>query len=423
MDTNVPSDIERLTKQFRVGLYKYLNSLSKNKLSTKQQSVVNTNLKVFLYNCVLASTVKGSFAISLNRNTYSDAAIRNGVRLKNKLSYNYTKKILNYFESNYNINVEVGSVVEWNNYKVRGKHNTNPEFNPSIVRLSNNFTELCLSINISKETLLQINTLILRNADKEDITYLRDDTRKGEIQMLNEFNIRALETVISKNDSDDTYLLQLRKIYNESFERGGRLFDLVIQSMPKSERKRLLIDNESVKLLDYKAFETSLAYTLCESVMDGDPYMIDFEEYHPDVVRSVCKLIMTRIYNVDNEKTLIYLVNKYIHDHFNMEDLYSKGKIPEKRIPVGLFVDILKDKHDAIQEYFYNEGDMNLQYVGSQIMDYIIESVMQNHNVTVIPVFDEIICGESLVEEILLYMKKAYVSVLGSDVNCRIEVE
>lgn len=419
--SSIPSDIEKLTVRYRKGLYKHLQSKVSKKIKESDKKTINDNLKLFLYNCVVSSVASGSFAITLNVNDYNKTPIRNGVTLRKKPSHKYTKKILDYFLEKDLVSYELGKR-EWKNFKVRGRWVSETEDKPTIVTLKHTFREQCTDLEVTPQTYFQINCLILRDKDKQDTKFKRDLYQKEKIKMLTDYNVRALETEITKV-SGGKYLLQLRKIYNEDFYSGGRMYDLVIQKMPKNERKCLIIDNESVALLDYKSFETSLAYTLCDEIMQGDPYVIDFEEYHPDVVRSVCKLIMTRIFNCDSPTTLSYLVNQYIHDHYNLENMVTEGKIPEKRIPVGMFVDILMQKHEAIEEYFFGGGEHNLQFIGSQVVDYIIEKSMQNHSSLVIPVFDEIICQESMANDVIGYMEDAYVQILGSKINCKVERE
>ncbi|CAH9012541.1 conserved hypothetical protein [Vibrio phage 501E54-1] len=426
MDVNsIPSDVELLAVSYRKNLYSYLQERVTKKLRDTDKKAINENLKLFLYNCLVSSASSGTFAMTLDKNHYSKSPIRNGVTLRKKPSYRYTKKILDYFTEKGLIEYELGHIEEWNNYKVRGKWFNDPVKKPTIVTLRHTFKDYCMDLEITPEAFFQINCLILRNKDKQDIKFKREDKQKEKITMLNSYNVRALKSEITKTtrDGKDKYLLQLRKIYNGDFETGGRMYDLVIQQMSKQERKCLLIDKEDVLLLDYKAFETSIAYTLCDEKMRGDPYTIEFEEYHPKVVRDVCKLIMTRIYNCDNEKTLNYLVNEYIRENFNLDKLVEEGKIPEKRIPVGMFLDILMQKHEAIEEYFFGKGEHNLQYVGSQVMDYVIEKSMQNHEKLVIPVFDEVVCPVSMKNSVLGYMRDAYDNILGSPLNCKIEVE
>ncbi len=419
--SSIPSDVERLTVKYRKGLYKYLQSKVTRKIKESDMKIINENLKLFLYNCLISSVSSGSFAMTFNKNVYSSAPIRNGVTLRRKPSYRYTKKIVDYFVMKGCIDYELGQR-EWVNYKIGGKWWSETIDKPTIVTLKHTFRDVCQDIEVTPNTFFQINCLILRNQDKKDVKYKRDVLQKEKIDMLNVYNVRALETEITKV-SGGKYLLQLRKIYNEDFYTGGRMYDLAIQQMAKKERKCLLINKEEVKLLDYKSFETSLAYTLCDEVVKGDPYTIEFEEYHPEVVRSVCKLIMTRIFTCDSIRTLKYLVNEHIHDHYNLEKLVTEGKIPEKRIPVGMFVDILMQKHEAIEEYFFCNGEHNLQFIGSQVMDYVIEKTMQNHKNLVIPIFDEVVCPESMVVPVLGYMKDAYIQILGCGLNCKVDVE
>ena len=411
--SSIPPEVELIAVKYRKKLYKYLDKSSIRKVSKDK---ANECLRLFLYNCIVASKCHNTFAMSLREETYSKSPIRNGRSLRKKCSFTYTKKVLDFFTELGLISYEKGGIDEWNS---REDFTTKP----TIVTVSHTIADQCNSIEISEKTHLQINCLILRDSDKNDIKFSQGVYQKEKIVMLNKYNLRAIKTEITKDKKTGNYLLQLRKIYNEDFAHGGRLYDLSVQSMSKKERKLLKINGENVRLLDYKSFETSIAYTLCDTKMQGDPYTIDFEEYHPDIVRTVCKLIMTRIYNCNNKKTLSYLVNEYIHDNFDLEKLLEEGKIPEKRIPVGLFIDILEDKHDAISEMFYNRSGDNLQYIGSEIMDYVIEKVMQNHLEVVIPVFDEVVCPESIVDRVECYMKDAFDSVLEDSTNCKIDID
>lgn len=419
--SSVPSDVERLTIKYRKSLYNYLQKSVTRNIKDSDKKTINENLKLFLYNCLISSVSSGSFAVTLNKNDYLKAPIRNGVTLRKKPSYLYTKKIIDYFATKNLISYGLGQR-EWINHKIGGKWWSETKDTPTVVTLKHTFKELCKDIEVTPNTFLQMNCLILRNQDKKELKYKRGELQKEKITMLNVYNVRALETEITKV-SGGKYLLQLRKIFNQDFYTGGRMYDLVIQQMSKKERKCLLINGEGVKLLDYKAFETSLAYTLCDEVMKDDPYTIDFDEYHPSVVRSVCKLIMTRIFTCDSVHTLKYLVNEHIHDNYDLDKLVSENKIPEKRIPVGMFVDILMQKHEGIEDYFFCNGEHNLQFIGSQVMDYIIEKSMQNHKSLLIPVFDEVVCPVSMVDPVLGYMKDAYDKILGNSVNCIVEVE
>ena len=420
MDVNsVPSDIEKVAVKYRKSYLKFLTEISGRELKVTEKKAANEAYKLFLYNCLICAVSCNNFAMSLDKNTYSKAPIRNGVLLKKKCSYTYTRRVVLFFESIGKISIDKGEVIEW---KRVGKKFKPKDTRPTLITPKHAFKDELTDLEVSLESFKQINCLILRDSNKNDIKFSRGGFQKEKIQMLEDYNIRALRTEITKV-SGDKYLLQLRKIYNEDFQTGGRLYDLAVQSMPKKERLKLLIDESPVALLDYKAFETSLAYTLCDCKMKGDPYIIEFEEYHPDVVRKVCKLIMTRIYNCEDRTTLSYLVNKHIHDNFKLDDLVEEGKIPEKRIPVGMFIDLLIQKHDAIEEYFFCGGENNLQYVGSQVMDYVIEKVMQNHDKLVIPVFDEVVCPVDMTASVLTYMEDAYTNILGSSENCKIEQE
>ena len=103
--------------------------------------------------------------------------------------------------------------------------------------------------------------------------------------------------------------------------------------------------------------------------------------------------------------------------------MVEDGDIPERRIPVGQIIDLLIDKHEVIMEHFFSNSDYDPSNIGSRVMDYILEYMIQNYKTAVIPVFDEVICDKEFEYEVHDVMKRAYIHVVGSDTNCKIVKE
>lgn len=398
----------------------YIKSITPNR-----ERLASISLKVFFANSVNPIlSGRNSFGVTLRSSVYSAGEIYNGTKLKESASYTYTLWLFEYLEySGYGVLVKGGKIYEKSKgfNKVKSwilKESTSSyfEFNrQSREKLYN------LYLKISKKP--EDNVLFLRNKDKVNITFKTNKASREKRDKLINFNKHSISYEIGSHDKDVTYDVQLRRIFNMNFDKGGRHYCGTVQNLSKSERKKVTINGNPCSVYDFKSFEPSIAYTLNGEVMDGDPYQVYIEGYDDKVLREVGKMILTRMLYADSRSTVLHSVNSDIQSKFNLTDLVCEGKIPEKRIPVGKIIDEMMIKHENISNYFYNKGDNDLQYIGGEIMDYILEYFMQNYGKLVIPVFDEIIVESEMDYVSIGVMEKAYNFVLGDILNCNIVKE
>ena len=423
LDTDIPSEVVKISKVYLNDFIQFLIEKGKirSKTATRLQ-LCSVALKVF-FNNIHKHVInnKDTMTITLRPNSYSKGYICNGRESKDKVSYQYTVWLFEYLESVGLGGVEKGGV-EFETFKSKGKWSYRvAETKKSIYTIPNKFKEDMKEL--TQVLTPQRNVIVLRDKDKNDVTFRLPKMYAPIKNTLVEANKWLINTRITDPVNSKVYPLQLVKIFNTNFNKGGRMYDFAIQSLSKQERHRLLIDGKETCVYDFKAFETSLIYSLQGEVMEGDPYKVTIEGYKPSVLREVGKMIMTRIYYSKCREELNASVSKDIAEKFNLDRMVEDGDIPERRIPVGQIIDLLIDKHEVIMEHFFGNSDYDPSNIGSRVMDYILEYMIQNYKTAVIPVFDEVICDKEFEYEVHDVMKKAYIHVVGSDTNCKIVKE
>lgn len=423
-NTDIPPVIKRFVSDKLDGFFTYL--IGKEYIKSKTNSrikIASIASGVFIHNCYLRSkTNNRTVTLTLDKNSYNRAYIKNGVEGKVKVSYQYTKWFMEYLCDSNLGSIEIGglefeSYRRGNNYmyKIIDKHT-------STFTMDNSLYEAMTNISSSIKFNPIDNVIILRDINGKDTTMKMDVYRKGMKKCLSEYNKQCANVTVVDPLTNKDYLLQLQKIYNTDFDHGGRIYDMGIQILPKNIRKRLVIDGKETCIYDYKAFETSLIYSVQGEDLTSDPYQLHIEGYDNKILREVGKMIMTRIYYSKDRKELQHTVNRDIENDFNLEKMVDQGKIPEKRIPVGYMIEMLEDKHECIMEHFYKKG-IDPSNLGSLVMDYIVDYMLQNHKCFVVPVFDEVIVDAEYEYEVLKVMKEAFNRVVGSVDNCNIVKE
>lgn len=423
LNTDIPKKLKSYSKGHLYSFIDYLVSTGKVKRKTntgvRLSSIV---LDVFIYNVHLTlKNNKGSVVLTLDKNSYNKGYIVNGKESKTKVSKQYTEWVISYFE---HINcgwlekggAEFEGVIIGNKRKAKLVSLKVSLFHISD-KLKDEINELSVGFIPDK------NVMILRDENKKDKAFKLPTQYKNMKDILIQANEWFKDVSVYDPKKDLYYILQLRKIFNENFNKGGRMYDFAIQGLSKAERYRLRIDGKETCVHDFKAFETSLLYSLEGIEMEGDPYQTYIKHYDPDLLREIGKMFMTRIYYAESMSQLCASVSEDIFDNFDLEFLQEIGDIPEKRIPVVDILRSLMEKHKCIEHHFFRQSGVDPSNLGSRVMDHIFESMVQNYRVAMIPVFDEVICDKDYEEEVRQAMVNGYNFVVGTDMNCVITKE
>ena len=423
LNTDVDQHIKDYSKTIAETFLVYLKQKGRiNSVTNARRQTANVTVRVFINNCYITSlNYSKKIIVPLKSNIYSKGFIINGVeQKKEKVSRQYTRWLLDFMQDNQYGTYVIGKR-EYESHIIANKYELVVNDTVTIFTMFEDFyCEMCnLKNNIGY--LLTKNVIIVRDEAGFPKTFKHNKYTKKMMEVLLDVNEKSLTRPVKKaNNKDFSICVQFRKILNVTKERGARVYNQ-IQEMTKEERKLLLIEDSSVICLDFKSFETSLLYSLQGEVLDSDPYQVYIEGFDSKLLRKVGKMIMTRIYYSENEFELRSSVNFDLAKEYDLDELVSQGKIPTPRIPVSYLIKELIKRHYCVSEYFFRKSQTDPAYIGSLVIDYVIDTLNQKYNMLVIPVFDEIICKVENQGIVLQAMKEGFEFVTGTLNNCIIE--
>ena len=423
MDTKIDKRLFLLRDELSSLTLDYLLNTG-NKVNQNKRLLTKGAVSCFLLNSFYKA-MRGinKSGITLNSNHYSVKPIVNGRSSNRKVSYLYTRILLDYLAKDGYIILHKGGVGEYG--IIKGKWQA--------ITFENGYVEFTDKlINLYKGHQYQIkpnayetdtNVLIVRDEKGRDVTFAMNNYLRERKAGLDTYN--TLSVTIQVGIKEDFYDVQMHKVLNgKTYTKGGRncMKGEGIQNLSKQQRKRLTINGNPTVIYDYQGFEPSIAYSMCQELSLGDPYTVSIDGYDPKTLRKICKLFLLIMFNIKNPKYIHGALNSMIRDEFDIQKLYEQGKIPDKRINIKELVGILEDKHYLIKHMFYGNSKTEPSFIGSMIADYITDYFTQR-GILVLSVFDEFIIEEDHESELIDIMSMAYESILGFTDNCNIRKE
>jgi hypothetical protein len=224
-----------------------------------------------------------------------------------------------------------------------------------------------------------IHLIVMRDEDKQNIAYERNPRvlkMSGDLDEINAYlskQVIALHGKVLK-EGDPLYAglhcvtgatrIPLRRIFNESFYKGGRYFNDV-QNIPKGERAWMTINGHPVGDYDYSAFYPGLLYALTGGACDGDPYTI------PGVPREIAKPILNIVLNA---KTYLSAVRAAANDLKRRGDERSQSARYDTARQI---IAALKARNQPIAEFFHNDVGKVLMLHESQLLEWNMRALMK----------------------------------------------
>lgn len=422
MDTKLDKRLyglrDELSSQTLNYLLEYGNSITQNK-RLKAKGAVSCFILNTFYKVMRGINKTG---ITLDSNHYSKNLIINGRRINRKVSYTYTKILLDFLHDNQYIILHKGGVGEYgmNNGKWQAI-----SYESGYIEITEKLVAIYKDYYYQptiEENLLK-NVIIYRDDNGIDKAFRLTESERTKKENTIDFNKLSIEVTVKREDK--TYDVQLHKVLKgDKRDKCARSYmsGEGIQSLSKQQRAELTINGNDTVIYDYQGFEPSIAYSMCQEVLIGDPYKLDLEGYDEKVSRSLCKLFLLIMFNIRGTTHLTRTLNSAIKEEFDVDKLYDQGKIPSKRINTKQVVSMIEDKHYLIKHMFYGNFSSEPMYIGSLITDYVTDYFTQR-GILVLPVFDEFIIEEEYEDELVNAMVDGYQSVLGFTDNCIVRKE
>lgn len=366
------------------------------------------------------------FYVTLNKSSYNHQIV-NGVKTPIPFSYKAFIMVLSAMEALGYVELSKGGRVYKYDHKDRISGGTGlviESINHSYAHITEKFRRILpekLDIGFRKLD----NVILLRDEYKKEVEFSIPKSIRTKKTSVDSYN-NAVRYSSIKDRHGFTYDCQVRKIFNNhNFKIGGRSYmsNEGIQSLSKEERRSLTIEDRNTVIYDFVAFETSIAYTLSGIKVEGDPYMqVVLDGYPPELNRYINKLMLNTLFNCNEDDDVAAIVGYNLSKEYDIAKLYEEGMIPDQVVPLRHLLILFEDAYDGISDYFYCGKENEITRIGSEIMDYIIDFFIQRGDIA-LPVFDEVICAETLEEELHTAMRLGWEHVLGSNLNFNIRKE
>lgn len=398
------------------------------KLNTYQLKLFRQAMSCFILNLSFHVSVgHREMSVTLKEESYSKKLIYNGVEVNRKVSYSYTKMILDWLHSQEYITLIKGKVIRWN--EPVGSKITPADFEGSKVIIQDKLYSLVSVVIQDRMNVPTIpSVLAIKDSKGNYITKKLRKTEKKLVDLLNQYNYNSRKFEVESKGG--CYDIQIRKVFNNnSWNHGGRSYVVGkgAEVMARTFREEITIDGEPTVELDFKSLHPNiLACKMGIRLPDNfDPYGIEMEGYDKDVLRKICKVLLLCAFNANSIESAIgatigeFIVQTDDNDVPLINAWKQQGLVPAV-VEFKRIAEKLCEHNSYAQDYFFSGIGLELQNTDSRIMDAIIELFLEKDEF-VLPVHDSILIAERLEGFGIECMKLAYQHVLGTLDNCKIE--
>jgi len=210
-------------------------------------------------------------------------------------------------------------------------------------------------------------------------------------------------TILSPN------MFKITRIFNDcSLKSGGRMYS-IFQYFNKEFRKKLFIDNKSVKLVDLSGCHMRMLYHLKGIDIEKDDLYDVFKSNNKKLNKVLRNITKKAILIIINSKSLIkniYTLKKIIIDEFQkeFEEEISKAIIEEKGLLKKEFIkkyfSKIINQFSEVNEYFFQDIGKNLQFIESQIIFESMIELLNEYDIIALPVHDELVVNYNSVDTV-----------------------
>ena len=204
----------------------------------------------------------------------------------------------------------------------------------------------------------------------------------------------------------------LYRVFNNGrFEEGGRFYGAEYQSLNEKERAEILINNNTTREVDYKAYHLRMLYHLEGLDYKGDPYL---DVTGIQELRTPVKKMVQMIINAKTEYEAIKAFEKYLNEVTEIKNIvYSNGLDGRELLR------IITNTHKRIEKYFNTGIGVKLQFIDSKIAERILKHFTKK-KIVCLCIHDSFIVEGQYLDELIEVMKREYKKENGFE--CELKV-
>lgn len=392
---------------------------------------ISSLLQTFVY-----SVSKGVTVIYVNRdkNWYAKDVIKDGRRIKPRFGYKVLMKTLTYLEG-------AGYIKLCKGFNIGRKKED------GYLILTEDFVTIIKSCTIDKDKNVkeEMSSVVLKDVDGTPKTFSRK-TWSNKIESVRSYNsfIGEFEITLDDDEAGEIELTPwLCRIFKENFKKHGRIYNtgeiINYQTLPQSDRNKIRINGMETCEVDFKHLHPSILYAMEGKEVPGDVYSVgaDYSEvfempngnYPEEIIairggRNAVKGAMLRVLNTSSRSACIQSVVKMFKEDSEKEEHLRKypTTIQDKKKAAENLIKSIEEEHSAIKDYFYSEQSLMLMATDSEILMYIL-SECQEEGILVLPVHDSLVCAKRYVKLVKEIMFDGYEAIMGTRLNCFVEVK
>lgn len=185
----------------------------------------------------------------------------------------------------------------------------------------------------------------------------------------------------------NTANLTMYRVFNGSWEQGGRRYGHWLQGVPSRYRKAVRMDGAETVEHDYPELHTRLLYALAGLTLDRPAYEVDGFE------RKISKRALNVLYNAGTERSALGAIAAAIRDTLHEDEdgfEYFDGNIYQDRAAcaeAARVIAALKDRHQPVAEHFHSGVGLRLQYLDSVLAGKVLTRQLKGGDVA-LPIHD-----------------------------------
>ena len=390
-------------------------------INNRNKDKIRKAVSCFVYNaCYWVPQGLTNLDVVMSEKAYSQPLYYNANKVNRQVSYKYSKSLFLWLHEKGLAILTTGYVESW---VVVDDCLTPSKRIKSTLQLSSELIGLLVPPDIKTPVNSPRSVLEVRDKNGDTISKRKGVDQKHLIEVLETFNVNIRDCVIEVDGI--TYWVQAKKVYNVSWERGGRTYLTGhTELLRKDKRGKIMINGEKTVTLDFKHLHPSILATL-EGVKfeEGfDPYGVVMEGCDPDVLRKIAKVALLCMINADSLHQASCAISWEMYKKLpKLQEWKSNGLLPDP-VPVKPLIIELVAHNKYAEKYFGKGYGLTLQNIDSKIIDHVMEYFNQK-GISLIPLYDSITIQQQYQEEAIEVMKVGYQKVLGTLDNCKISVE
>ena len=178
------------------------------------------------------------------------------------------------------------------------------------------------------------------------------------------------------------------RVFNDNWNRGGRLYGGWWQPARKADRKHIKIDDMATVEEDHSQLHPRLLYRMAGQALKGDAYTL------PGWPRPICKVTFNVLINAKTYHAAVGAIANEIGG-------------PGAREKAVRLVDEMKHHHQPVARYFHSGIGLRLQNIDAGMAEQVMKQ-LNKQGVVAFPIHDSFIVQERYQQALLEAMEEAF---------------